>query len=127
MVCVPAALFLALGEMPEAQAIEIATLYTAEIPLDPDADDPRNDAYAAALVEVLLRVSGPELVNNPEVIEELFPNPAAYVTQYRRTNSVSLSGQFCAIIACAPITTPVSTKQEPATSSPCGMVPLKES
>ncbi|MCH8159517.1 MAG: DUF2066 domain-containing protein [Proteobacteria bacterium] len=94
MVCVPAALFLALGEMPEAQAIEIATLYTAEIPLDPDADDPRNDAYAAALVEVLLRVSGPELVNNPEVIEELFPNPAAYVTQYRPGSDASLWVSF---------------------------------
>lgn len=94
MVCVPAALFLALGEMPEAQAVEIATLYSAEIPLDPDADDPRNDAYAAALVEVLLRVSGPELANNPEVIEELFPNPAAYVTQYRPGSDASLWVSF---------------------------------
>ena len=90
MLCVLATLFLSLAEMPQAQAVEVATLFAAEIPLDPDAEDPRNDAYAAALVEVLLRVSGPELINSPEVIEELFPNPAAYVTQYRPGSDESL-------------------------------------
>ncbi len=83
LVCVFVTLVLSVAEMPAAHAVEVATLFTAEIPLDPDAEDPRSDAYAAALVEVLLRVSGPELSNNAEIIEELFPNPAAYVTQFR--------------------------------------------
>lgn len=90
MLCVLATLFLSLAEMPKAQAVEVATLFTAEVPLDPEAEDPRNDAYAAALVKVLLRVSGPELTNYPEIIEELFPDPAAYVTQYRPGSDESL-------------------------------------
>ena len=93
-VCVLATLFLSIAEMPEARGVEVATLFTAEIPLDPDADDPRNDAYAAALVEVLLRVSGPELSSNPELIEDLFPNPAAYVTQFRPGSDESLWVSF---------------------------------
>ncbi len=93
-VCVLATLFLSIAEMPEARGIEVPTLFTAEIPLDPDADDPRNDAYAAALVEVLLRVSGPELSGNPELIEDLFPIPAAYVTQFRPGSDESLWVSF---------------------------------
>ena len=34
-------------------AVEAPTLYTAEVPLDPRAADPRADAYEAALVEAL--------------------------------------------------------------------------
>ncbi len=93
-VCVLATLFLSIAAMPQASGIEVATLFTAEIPLDPDADDPRNNAYAAALVEVLLRVSGPELSRNPELIEELFPNAAAYVTQFRPGAAESLWVSF---------------------------------
>ncbi len=66
-----------------AVAVEVPTLFTAEVPLDEEADDPRADAYAAALVEILGRVSGTEIAMNPELVEELFPSPAAYVMQFR--------------------------------------------
>jgi len=68
-----------------AGAVEVATLYTAEVPLDPEsnANDPRAEAYGAALQDILLRVSGSGLASNPEAVEELFPNPAAYVIQFR--------------------------------------------
>lgn len=64
-------------------AVEVPTLYTAEVPVDREADDPRGDAYRLALQEILLRVSGSQLANNPEAVEELFPNPASYVMQFR--------------------------------------------
>lgn len=59
------------------------TLYTAEVAYDSEAEDPRGDAYAAALVEILMRVSGSTLAGNEEAVAELFPNPASYVTQFR--------------------------------------------
>lgn len=66
-----------------ANAVEVPTLFTAEVPLDEEADDPRSDAYAAALAEILGRVSGTEVATNEELFEELFPRPAAYVLQFR--------------------------------------------
>lgn len=67
-----------------AWAVEVPTLYTAEVPVDRDADDPRALAYEIALNEVLTRVSGSELVADKLLVDELFPNPAAYVVQFRR-------------------------------------------
>lgn len=64
-------------------AVDVPTLYTTEVPYNRDADNPRRDAYEAALMEVLLRVSGSDLVNSPHIVEELFPNPASYVMQFR--------------------------------------------
>jgi len=79
------------------EAVEVPTLFTAEVPLDDAADDPRAEAYAAALRVVLLRVSGSELATDPELVETLFPNPASYVTQFRSgardTLFVSFDGQ----------------------------------
>ncbi len=66
-----------------AVAVEVPTLFTAEVPFDREADDPRGDAYNAALREVLMRVSGSDLANSPETVEELFPSPASYVMQFR--------------------------------------------
>jgi hypothetical protein len=66
-----------------AQAVEVATLYTAQVALDPDEDDPHALAYETALAEVLLRVSGEELAADPEMMELLFPSPASYVVQFR--------------------------------------------
>ena len=66
-----------------AGAVEVPTLYTAEVLYDREATDPRADAYAAALQTILLRVSGSELANNSAVVEELFPNPGSYVMQFR--------------------------------------------
>jgi hypothetical protein len=79
--------FLALGFLtigiPAAMAVEMATLYTAQVALDDEQDNPRQQAYKDALATVLLRVSGAELGSDPEMIELLFPSPAAYVVQFR--------------------------------------------
>jgi hypothetical protein len=64
-------------------AVEVASLYSAQVPFDQEERDPRALAYRAALVEVLLRVSGSELGSDPEMIELLFPNPTSYVVQFR--------------------------------------------
>ncbi|MDH3954990.1 MAG: DUF2066 domain-containing protein, partial [Gammaproteobacteria bacterium] len=80
-----------------AAAVEVATLFTAEVAYDQESSDPRADAYEAALQEILLRVSGSGIANNPEVLAELFPNPASYVVQFRpgadETLWVSFDGQ----------------------------------
>lgn len=75
-------------------AAEVPTLYTAEVPLDAEADDPRADAYARALREVLVRVSGAELAANELAVEELFPDPAAYVIQFRPGSAETLWVSF---------------------------------
>ncbi len=77
-----------------ATAVEVTTLYTAEVPLDQEADNPRADAYKLALVEVLLRVSGSDLGGDQEAIDALFPNPAAYVVQFRPGEEDSLWVSF---------------------------------
>ncbi|MDA0705839.1 MAG: DUF2066 domain-containing protein [Proteobacteria bacterium] len=66
-----------------AQAVEVAALYTAQVALDAEAEDPREQAYETALLEVLLRVAGSELSADREKVALLFPNPAAYVVQFR--------------------------------------------
>jgi hypothetical protein len=66
-----------------AWAVEVASLYTAQVPLDQEEDDPRAAAYEMALADVLLRVSGSELAGDPEMIEALFPQPSAYIVQFR--------------------------------------------
>jgi hypothetical protein len=74
---------LAFTSIPTARAVEVATLFTAQVALDEEQNDPRQEAYKAALAEVLLRVSGAQLSSDPEMIELLFPNPASYVVQFR--------------------------------------------
>ena len=78
-------------------AVELPTLYTAEVPYDREASDPRADAYETALQEILLRVSGSGLASNRDAVAELFPNPASYVMQFRpgagETLWVSFDGQ----------------------------------
>jgi hypothetical protein len=64
-------------------AVEVASLYSAQVPLDQEEDDPRARAYELALTDVLLRVSGSELSADVEMVELLFPNPASYVVQFR--------------------------------------------
>ena len=75
-------LFLALVTSP-VWAVEVASLYSAQVPLDQEEDDPRARAYESALADVLLRVSGSELSSDVEMVELLFPNPASYVVQFR--------------------------------------------
>lgn len=80
-----------------AWAVEMPTLYTAEVAFDQEADDPRLDAYEAALREVLTRVSGAELSYDAQLVEELFPNPSAYVVRFRKgaadTMAVTFDGE----------------------------------
>ncbi len=64
-------------------AVEVTSLYTAQVPFDQEERDPRARAYEAALADVLLRVSGSELSADAEMVELLFPNPASYVVQFR--------------------------------------------
>jgi hypothetical protein len=66
-----------------AQAIEMTSLYTAEVPLDTSAADPRAAAYRDALAAVLLRISGAGIGDDPGMVDLLFPNPASYVVQFR--------------------------------------------
>jgi hypothetical protein len=64
-------------------AVEVTSLYTAQVPLDQEESDPRARAYQVALNDVLLRVSGSELAADVEMVELLFPDPASYVVQFR--------------------------------------------
>lgn len=77
-----------------AQAVEVAALYTAQVALDPEADDPRELAYFMALHQVLLRVAGSELSADEEKMALLFPNPAAYVVQFRSGDDDTLWVSF---------------------------------
>jgi len=67
----------------QAAAVDVASLYTAQVILDEEQANPRQAAYEAALAVVLLRVSGSTLGADPEMIELLFPDPSAYVVQFR--------------------------------------------
>lgn len=64
------------------QAAEVASLYTAQVPYDQNARNARSAAYADALQQVILRVSGSELVNDRDMYNALFPDPEAYVVQF---------------------------------------------
>ena len=79
-----------------AAAVEMNSLYTVQVPLDPNDPESRNLAYQTALTEVLVRVSGTTAAAESEEMAELFPNPARYVLQYRpgpdNTLMVSLDG-----------------------------------
>jgi hypothetical protein len=65
-------------------AIELPTLYTVQVPFDPEEKDPRASAYKRGLWEIVVRVTGSELPVETSILEELFPNPARYVLQFRQ-------------------------------------------
>ena len=73
-----------------ALAVEMEDLYTVQVALDPADPDAQNSAYARALEEVLIRVTGSEAVAESEDLRALFPQPARYVLQYRRGENDSL-------------------------------------
>lgn len=81
LVCASLALLVCL--VLPVHAVEVPALYTAEVPLIKESSSPREDAYKAALIEILVRVSGSALATNEAAIDEMFPVPAAYVIQYR--------------------------------------------
>ncbi|MFQ5981765.1 MAG: DUF2066 domain-containing protein [Woeseiaceae bacterium] len=75
-------------------AIELSSLYTVDVPLDAEADDPRAAAYKRGLWEIVVRVTGSELPAEAPFLEELFPVPARYVLQFRPGPDDSLSIAF---------------------------------
>lgn len=83
--------------IPVARAVEVPTLYTAEVPYDRTARNARQKAYDRALGVVLLRVSGSLLSSDAMTIKQLFPDSSAYVVQFRPgardTLWVSFDGQ----------------------------------
>ena len=83
--------------MPLARAVEVPTLYTAEVPFDRTARNGRQRAYDRALNEILLRVSGSVLGSDAATRNQLFPDSSAYVVQFRQgaadTLWVSFDGQ----------------------------------
>ena len=66
-----------------AGAVEVTSLYTAQVPLDQEQDNPQAFAHKTALAQVLLRVSGSEVVNDTDLFDALFPDPSAWVVQLR--------------------------------------------
>jgi len=82
--------------LPPVGAVEMESLYTAEVQLDPDDPRARDEAYARALQQILVRVTGSEQAALSRELNELFPNPARYVLQFRpgdnNTLRVSMDG-----------------------------------
>jgi hypothetical protein len=82
---------------PIAHAVEIASLYTVEVPFEPGEPDAQSAAFRAALTEVLIRVTGTTAVVESEEMVALFPNPRRFVSQFRpgpdETLMVTLEGE----------------------------------
>jgi hypothetical protein len=79
----PGLLLGALLPLLTAQAVEVESLYTAEVRLDPARPDSREAAYENALQQILIRITGSEQAGLSPELNELFPNPGRYVLQYR--------------------------------------------
>jgi hypothetical protein len=69
--------------MTTTNAVEVASLYTAQVPFDQERRDPRAHAYETALAQVIMRVSGPSLLNDADLFEALFPRPSDFVVQFK--------------------------------------------
>ena len=96
--CIAAAAFALVLLSPLANALEMTSLYSVEVPFDPE-DPERKNAYRTALNQVLIRVTGTTAAAESPQLAELFPNPARYVSQYRSgpDNSVIVSLDGAAI------------------------------
>ena len=64
-------------------AVEVPSLYTAQVPLDPRDPNARRDAYDRALSQVVVRITGTRDALAPGDLDGLFPDPARYVLQFR--------------------------------------------
>jgi hypothetical protein len=77
-------------------AAEVTALYTAQVSYDEQRRNARELASDDALKQVLLRVSGSELLNDPDLYKALFPDPSIYVVQFQpgeeQTMFVSFDG-----------------------------------
>ena len=79
-----------------SEALQLQSLYTVQVALDPKDPDARDSAYKMALDQVLIRITG---IDEPALVPEfaeMFPNPARYVLRYRpgedNTLEVTLDG-----------------------------------
>jgi len=83
-------------QTPLAWGVEMESLYTVEVPLDPDSWDSEADANRAALNEVLIRMTGSADIAESEEMLDLFPNPQVFINQYQSgrgdTRIVSFDG-----------------------------------
>jgi len=80
----PLAMFaLSLLAAANVTAADPSSLYTARVAVDAANPQSRERAYEAALLQVLLRITGPQNALPPDRIKEWFPNPSRYVMQYR--------------------------------------------
>ncbi len=75
-------------------AAHAQSLYSVEVELDNSASQPRFLAYETALLQVLTRVTGSSLSGDPDLVGELFPDPAAYVVQFSRLDDELLRVSF---------------------------------
>lgn len=77
-------------------AADVASLYTAEVQLDPADPDAREEAYEDALRQILIRITGSEQAALAPELIELFPSPGRYVLQFQpgpdNTMRVSMDG-----------------------------------
>jgi hypothetical protein len=83
------AVVLAFAVLP-VSAVELPTLYTVQVPLDAEEDDARAAAYKSGLWEIVVRVTGSEILADAPLLEELFPSPDRYVLQFRQGASETL-------------------------------------
>ncbi|GMR17348.1 MAG: DUF2066 domain-containing protein [Gammaproteobacteria bacterium] len=67
----------------DAAALEMESLYTVRVALDPDDPEAREYAYQSALQQVLVRLTGVADADGSAQLAELFPNPQRYVLQFR--------------------------------------------
>ena len=85
---------LAVTGMPSARAVEVPTLYTAEVAFDRTARNGQERAYDLALNEILLRVAGSDLSRDAATINQLFPDTSEYVVQYRQGSANTMWVSF---------------------------------
>lgn len=76
--------------VPGAQSIEVESLYTVQVVLDPEDPDARSNAYRTALTQVLVRVTGSVEAATSEEMLEIFPIPTRYVLEFRPGENESL-------------------------------------
>jgi len=73
-----------------ALGVEMEALYTVQVPFDQQDPGARKQAYARAIGEILVRVTGSEDAAESELLQALFPNPGRYVLQFRPGDDDSL-------------------------------------
>jgi len=87
------ALLAGIWQAPLAWGVEMESLYTVEVPLDAESQDPEAAANRTALNEVLMRITGSTGIAESEEMLNLFPNPREFIGQYQfgRDNTLIVS------------------------------------